>query len=203
MSLYQRCFAWGLSRGISAYERLVADRKRELFAPLHGTVLEIGPGTGTNLAYFAPDVRWLGIEPNPYMERYLQREAARLGRGIEVRGGTVERLDLMDASVDAVVSTLVLCSVRDQARALAEVRRVLKPGGRFVFLEHVAAPRGTWLRRAQRAVRPAWRLLGDGCFPDRETWQAIGRAGFVEVALERFQLPLPIMSPHVAGWAVR
>jgi SAM-dependent methyltransferase len=166
-------------------------------------VLEIGPGTGSNLAYFAPGIRWLGIEPNPHMERYLTREAERLGRAIEVRGGTAERLDLMDASVDAVVSTLVLCSVADQVRALAEVRRVLKPGGRFVFLEHVAAPRGSWLRRAQRAVRPIWRLLGDGCFPDRETWQAIARAGFAEVRLDRFRLPLPIMAPHIGGWAVR
>lgn len=166
-------------------------------------MLEIGPGTGTNLAYLAPAVRWLGIEPNPYMERYLRREAERLGRTVEVRAGTAERLDLMDASVDAVVSTLVLCSVPDQALALAEVRRVLKPGGRFVFLEHVAAPRGTWLRRVQRAVRPAWRLLGDGCFPDRETWQAIGRAGFAQVTLDRFHLPVPIMAPHIAGWAVR
>jgi SAM-dependent methyltransferase len=131
MSLYQRCFAWGLAAGGDAYERLVAIRKRELLGPLRGTVLEIGPGTGTNLAYLAPDVRWLGIEPNPHMERYLRREAEPLGRSIEVRSGTVERLDLMDASVDAVVSTLVLCSVPDQARALAEVRRVLRPGGRL------------------------------------------------------------------------
>jgi SAM-dependent methyltransferase len=203
VSLYQRWFAWGLAHGVSAYERLVADRKRRLLGPLRGTVLEIGPGTGANLAYLGPEVRWLGIEPNPHMERYLRREARRLGRGIEVRAGTAERLDLMDASVDAVVSTLVLCSVPDQARALAEVRRVLKPGGQFVFLEHVAAPRGTWLRRVQRAVRPAWRLLGDGCYPDRETWQVIARAGFAEVTLERFDLPLPVMAPHIAGWAVR
>ena len=203
MTLYRRCFAWGLAHGIDAYERLVAERKRELLAPLRGTVLEIGPGTGANLGYFAPDVRWLGIEPNPYMERYLAREAARLGRSIEVRSGSAERLDLVDGSVDAVVSTLVLCSVPDQALALAEVRRVLKPGGRFVFLEHVAAPRGTWLRRAQRGVRPVWRLLGDGCYPDRETWQAIGRAGFARVTLDQFSLPLPIMAPHIAGWAER
>lgn len=202
-SLYQRGFAWGLAAAGDAYERLVAERKRALLGPLSGTVLEIGPGTGTNLAYLAPGIRWLGIEPNPYMERYLRREAERLGRVVEVRGGTAERLDLMDASVDAVVSTLVLCSVADQARALAEVRRVLKPGGRFVFLEHVAAPRGSWLRRAQRAVRPVWRLLGDGCFPDRETWHAIGQAGFTEVRLDRFHLPVPIMAPHIGGWAVR
>ena len=202
-SVYRRGFAWGLAAAGDTYERLVAERKRALLGPLSGTVLEIGPGTGTNLAYFAPGIRWLGIEPNPYMERYLRREAERLGRAIDVRGGTAERLDLMDASVDAVVSTLVLCSVADQARALAEVRRVLKPGGRFVFVEHVAAPRGSWLRRAQRAVRPVWRLLGDGCFPDRETWHAIGRAGFAEVRLDRFHLPVPIMAPHIGGWAVR
>ena len=81
MSLYQRCFAWGLARGIDAYERLVAHRKREMLGALRGTVLEIGPGTGANLTYFAPGIRWLGIEPNPYMERYLAREAARLAAG--------------------------------------------------------------------------------------------------------------------------
>ncbi len=200
---YQRLFAWGLSKGGAAHERLVAQRKRGLLEPLDGTVLEIGPGTGANLAYYRGTVRLLGIEPNPHMHPYLRRQAERLGREIEIREGGAERLDLADASVDAVVSTLVLCSVRDQEAALAEVVRVLRPGGRFVFVEHVAAPRGTWRRRVQRAVRPVWGLLGDGCRPDRETWRTIEVAGFAQVVCDHFRLPVPVVSPHIAGWAVK
>lgn len=177
--------------------------KRELLGGLEGTVLELGPGTGANLAYYGSRVRLIGVEPNPHMHPYLRREAAQRGRPIEIRHGRAERLDLADASVDAVVATLVLCSVDDPEAALAEVRRVLKPGGRFVFLEHVAAPPGTWRRRLQRAVQPVWTFLGEGCRPDRETWLAIGRAGFREVTAEHFELPVPIVWPHIAGWALK
>lgn len=201
--LYRRLFAWGLSKGGAAHERLVAQRKRGLLGQLEGTVLEIGPGTGANLAYYPRTVRLMGLEPNPYMHRYLRREAERLGREIEIREGSAERLDMADASVDAVVSTLVLCSVKDQHAALTEVLRALRPGGRFVFVEHVAAPQGTWRRRLQRAVRPLWGLLGEGCRPDRETWRAIELAGFSQVVCDHFRLPVPVVSPHIAGWAVK
>lgn len=137
------------------------------------------------------------------MHPYLRRQAERLGREIEIRQGAAERLDVKDASVDAVVSTLVLCSVTDQPATLAEVLRVLRPGGRFVFLEHVAAPRGTWRRLFQRALRPLWSMLGDGCQPDRETWRAIEQAGFAQVTCDHFRVPVPIVSPHVAGWATK
>ncbi|MBI2073268.1 MAG: class I SAM-dependent methyltransferase [Gemmatimonadetes bacterium] len=201
--MYQRLFAWGLSKGGAAHERLIQQRKRELLAQLHGSVLEIGPGTGANLGYYAPSARLTGIEPNRHMHKYLRREAERLGREIEILDGTAERLDLADASVDGVVSTLVLCSVADQQAALAEVLRVLRPGGRFVFVEHVAARQGTWRRRVQRAVRPVWSVLGDGCRPDRETWRAIELAGFSAVVCDHFHLPVPVVWPHVAGWAVK
>ena len=199
----QRLFAWGLSKGGAAHERLVEQRKRGLLGQLAGTVLEIGPGTGANLGYYPRTVRLLGVEPNPHMHKYLRREAERLGRDIEIREGTAERLDVPDAAVDAVVSTLVLCSVRDQQAALVEVLRVLRPGGRFVFVEHVAAPRGTWRRRLQRAMRPVWSLLGDGCQPDRETWRVIELAGFAQVVCDHFPVPVPVVSPHIAGWAVK
>jgi len=200
---YQRVFAWGLSKGADAHERLIAPRKRSLLQELQGTVLEIGPGTGANLGYYQPTVRLFGVEPNPHMHPYLWREAERVGRRMELRHGTAERLDVADDSVDAVVSTLVLCSVKDQEATLGEVLRVLKPGGRFVFVEHVAAPRGTWRRRVQRAVRPVWSLLGDGCQPDRETWRVIQLAGFAQVVCDHFRLRVPVVWPHIAGWAVK
>lgn len=199
---YQRLFAAAMARGGRGHETLVAARKAALLAGLTGDVLEIGPGSGPNLAYYAPTIRWVGVEPNPYMHPYLRRSAARQGLAVELRQGTAEALPVPDQSMDAVVSTLVLCSVHDQAQALAEVRRVLRPGGRFLFLEHVAAPTGSRLRRLQNLVRPLWQTLGDGCHPNRETWAAIQEAGFAQVQIEHFDLPIPLIPGHIAGYAV-
>jgi len=197
----RRLFAWALAHSMGQYERAMAERKRALLGPLRGRVLEIGPGAGINLHSFAPGVEWVGLEPNPWMHPYLQAEAERLGRTIDVRSGSAEAIDLPDASVDAVVSTLVLCSVADPARVMQEVLRVLKPGGSFVFLEHVAAPRGSRLRRLQRLLRPGWRLIADGCHPDRETWSMIEQAGFSRVHIDHFRGPVPVIRPHIAGTA--
>jgi ubiquinone/menaquinone biosynthesis C-methylase UbiE len=197
----KRLFAWLLSRSGLANEPRLAERKRALIGRLRGDVVEIGPGAGANMPYFDPAVRWVGVEPNPHMDRYLEREAARAGIRVEIRRGRAERLPFADRSVDAVVATHVLCSVEDPAAALAEARRVLRPGGRLVFLEHVGAPAGTFTRRVQAAVRPIWGLCADGCRPDRDTERLIRAAGFAEVQVERFGLPLPVVGPHVAGVA--
>jgi ubiquinone/menaquinone biosynthesis C-methylase UbiE len=198
-------FAWLLSHGEGTDRSLYGERKRDLLGDLGGTVVEIGPGAGVNLPYYGGDVRWIGVEPNVHFHPRLRRKAQRLGLDAAVHGGVAERLPLPDASADAVVSTLVLCSVDDPAAALAEVRRVLKPGGRFVFIEHVAAPGGSLLRRVQRWVRPAWGALADGCRPDRETGRVIASAGFAEVQIERFDaaVPLPVVRPHIVGTARR
>ncbi len=197
----RRVFAWAMSKGSAKHERAVAERKRALLGELAGTVVEIGPGAGANLGYYAPGIRWIGIEPNPFMQPYLQREAEKHGLRVEFRSGIAERLDLPDSAADAVVSTLVLCSVENPSAALREAQRVLKPGGRFIFIEHVAAPRGTWLRHVQGWIRPLAKFFADGCTPDRETWAEIQTAGFTEVKLEHFRVPLWFASPHIAGWA--
>lgn len=201
----KRVFAWMLSHSASPYERQVEPHKRRLLGGLAGSVVEIGPGAGANLRYYAADARLLGLEPNPHFHPYLRAEAERLGRQIEIRRGVAERLEVDDSSVDAVVSTLVLCSVEDLPGTLAEIRRVLKPGGRFAFIEHVAAPRGSNLRRWQERLTPYWQKLGDGCRLDRETWAAVERAGFADVKLEHFRprIPVPLVAPHIAGFAVK
>ena len=118
--------------------------------------------------------------------------------------GRAGALPFPDASIDVVISTLVLCSVGPELNAsLAEIHRVLRPGGRFLFLEHVAAPAGSLLRRVQRWVRPVWRGIADGCRPDQETGQAIEKTGFSRVEMERFRLQLPLVSPHVSGVAYK
>lgn len=201
--LGKRIHAWVMAHASGRYERMVVDRKRALLAGLRGDILEIGPGTGPNLQYYSSGVHWTGLEPNPYMYPYLDQAAARSALAVEVRTGTAEEIPAENSSVDAVVSTLVLCSVRDPAAVMKEVLRVLKPGGRFVFMEHVAAPRGTRLRRMQDLLCPIWRRLADGCHPNRETWLAIERAGFECVRSDPFRLPLGLVAPQIAGVAIK
>ncbi len=201
--LPQRAHAWLMFRVSGRYERLVGNRKRELLGALDGDVLEIGPGTGPNLRYLRAEVRWTGVEPNPYMHAYLRRAAGALGREVALHEGGAESLPLGDGTVDAVVSTLVLCSVRRPEEALREVWRVLKPGGRFVFLEHVAAARGSTRRRWQRILRPVWRMASGGCRLDQDTLALIHAAGFREVRVERFALPLGPVGAQIAGHALK
>jgi ubiquinone/menaquinone biosynthesis C-methylase UbiE len=193
-------------RVLRRHEAELAERKRNLLGGLAGTVLEIGPGTGSNFRYLQPAVtRWIGVEANPAMRHRLAEKAARSGIATEIVAGDAAHLDLPDGSVDAVVATLVLCSVEDPERVLREVLRVLRPGGVFAFVEHVAAPSGTSLRRWQRAVRPVWSFLADGCAPDRETARRIAEVGFLDVAIEAFDVPrraVPrLVAPHIAGSA--
>ncbi|ADD41757.1 class I SAM-dependent methyltransferase [Stackebrandtia nassauensis] len=180
-----------------------SNRKRRLLADLAGTVLEIGAGRGANFGYLPSGVRWLGLEPHRRRRASLIAAASRHGRGAEVLAAPAEAIPLPDASCDAVVSTIVLCSVRDQDAALAEVRRVLRPGGRFVFLEHVAAPRGTWTRRLQRCWAPVSRRVDSGCDPARDTAAAIERSGFAWRELELFEQPFAfgLSVPFIAGRA--
>lgn len=200
--LGKRLHAWALAHCLGAYERRIAPRRRALLAPLTGTVLEIGPGTGVNLRFYHPAVRWIGVEPNPYCRAKLLEEAARLGRAVELRDGSSDRLDAPDAGVDAVVGTLVLCSVPHPERTLAEVLRVLRPAGRFVFLEHVVAHDSPRLAAWQRRLNRPWRFVADGCHPDRDTLASIENAGFRRVDAARFRFrSAGIVGPHIAGTA--
>jgi SAM-dependent methyltransferase len=198
----QRFYAWALDRYNGPYERFMAERKKALFGDLHGMVVEIGPGTGANLRHLPQGVRWHGVEPNPAMKEYLRREGERWGVPVEVHAGSAEALPWPEGSADAVLGTLVLCSIRDPAAAVGEIHRVLRPGGRFLFIEHVIAPRGL-RRRVQRVLSPFWRRLADGCHPDRDTAALLHQGGFGEVHYERFEAPLPVVRPHIAGFAVK
>jgi SAM-dependent methyltransferase len=199
-----RIFAWFMARFGPKADRYLAPYKSRLFADVSGRVLEIGPGAGANLRHFAAKkICWIGVEPNPYMNGHLTEEARRLGLRIELLCGTAEELPIRAASIDYAISTLVLCSVVDQCRALSELLRVLKPGGKLIFIEHVAAPPGTLLRRIQSAVKPLWRRMGDGCHPDRETRAAIERCGITVAQVDEFAAPLPVVRPHIAGYAIK
>ena len=177
-------------------------RRRELLREVSGRVLEIGAGTGANLPHYPALSALTLAEPDGAMRRRLAPRAAAAAFPVEVLDAPAERLPLADASVDAVVSTAVLCSVDDPAQALAEARRVLRPGGCLLFIEHVRADGRT--ARLQDRLAPAWRRLNAGCHPNRDTVTAIREAGFAVTVLRRLDdVPvLPCLRPLVAGVAV-
>ncbi|UOQ90083.1 class I SAM-dependent methyltransferase [Agromyces endophyticus] len=175
------------------------DLERELIGRVRGRVLEIGAGEGENFGAFALDVEWIGLEPDADRRVELATRAREWRHDAEPLDAVAEAIPLPDHSVDAVVGTYVLCSVADQAVALAEVRRVLVPGGRVVFVDHVAAPHGTAKRAIQRLATPISKRWCHGCHWDRETEQALVDAGFVGTDVRRFRArslpfgPVPIL----------
>lgn len=203
MSFYQRFFAHTLAWGDDAQHRLYGARKRTLFADLEGTVAEIGPGTGVNLPYLPDGLRWIGLEPNPHMHDYIRDQLAGRDLDADLRTDPAQNTGLAPNSVDAVISTLVLCSVPDVAETLAELRRILRPDGQLVFIEHVAAAPHTPLCWFQHGIRPLWKAVADGCHPDRETGAVLRQAGFSTVEFERFNIGVPPVSPHIAGTATK
>ncbi|MET9835434.1 class I SAM-dependent methyltransferase [Streptomyces sp. NPDC006385] len=192
------------------YDRLTAraehgwagQRRAALVGALTGRVLDLGAGTGANLPHFRAAVEVTAVEPSAAMRAQL---AAKLGQArvpVEVVDAAAEDLPFPDGHFDAVVCTLVLCTVPDPARALAEIRRVLEPDGRLVFLEHV---RATGLAaRAQDLITPLVRHFGAGCHPNRDTVANLNAAGFTLQAAQTFKpLPrIPLIAPFVAGTAV-
>lgn len=202
MTMREHWFAWLYhtllsSRGMADFaDALTREVRAPLLARARGDVLEIGAGDGANLALYPPDTRLTLLEPNRYLLAYLPRVGTRAVRG---QG---EYLPFPADSFDTAVSTHVLCSVRDQAAVLAEIRRVLRPGGQFLFLEHVAGPPRSLTLVAQRAVNPAWSTIGNGCHLTRRTGAAIGAAGFRSLELREFNAPYPaIVRPHISGVA--
>ena len=178
-------------------------RKQRIFAGLPREVVEIGPGAGANLPYLPAGSTLVAIEPNQYMHRSLQDAAHRHGVHLDLRERMAEQTGLPDDSVDTVISSLVLCSVQDPAAVLAEIRRILRPGGTFRFLEHVVAGAGTPTRAAQRILRRPWAWIFEGCSCERDLEQSIRAAGFASVTLDRYRVHTPFLpfNTHIAGIA--
>jgi SAM-dependent methyltransferase len=204
MSLWGQLFALGYDRVMAGAEAAgLSDRRRRLLADAHGDVLEIGGGTGVNLPFYPDAVRSLTVvEPEAPMAKRLEprlRERFPDGRLV---AASAERLPFPDGSFDVAVATLVLCTIVDQAAALSELRRVLRPSGRLLFIEHVRSddPR---LARWQDRWNPMQKRIAHGCNCNRTTLAGIEAAGFTLTDVERGSLPKApkLQAPMVIGIA--
>jgi ubiquinone/menaquinone biosynthesis C-methylase UbiE len=188
--MYERISEESERRGTTQY------RDRAL-AGLAGRVIEVGAGNGLNFGHYPPTVtEVVAVEPEDRLRALAQQAATRAAVPVRVLAGHADALPAPDASVDAAVVSLVLCSVPDPATALAEIRRVLRPGGQLRFFEHVRSA-NPWLGLAQDAITPVWSRLAGGCHPNRDTAAAIRAAGFDLEQLDRVcYAPLRLIPPH-------
>jgi SAM-dependent methyltransferase len=173
--------------------------RRRLLQDLSGRVVEIGAGNGLNFAHYPSTVtEVIAIEPEPTLRSGARDAADRAPVPVTVRDGTADALPLADGEMDAAVASLVLCSVPDQARALAEAHRVLRSGGELRFFEHVIARRQPKRAILQLADRSGlWPAIGGGCHPARDTGAAIAAAGFTIERCERFAFRAGAMEPSI------
>jgi ubiquinone/menaquinone biosynthesis C-methylase UbiE len=198
-------FAWFYSKlAGSAEKRGVSDLRDEVLQQAEGTVVEIGAGTGLNFAHYPPGVAVVATEPDPHMLKRAAPAAASARVPVEVQRAPGDALPFDDESVDTVVGTFVLCTVPDPNAVLAEVRRVLKPGGRYLFVEHVRARDPKLARRQDRFDR-LWGLFSGGCHPNRDSVAAIERSGLSLERAERFAFEpaAKLIRPHAKGVARR
>jgi ubiquinone/menaquinone biosynthesis C-methylase UbiE len=204
MSLWGWIFAAAYDKVLAGTEEAgLRARRAELLSTVSGRVLEIGGGTGANLPFYGTAVQEVVLaEPEEPMARRLERKLRDVAVNAYVVRSPAEQLPFADDSFDFVVSTLVLCTVNDPDRALGELRRVLKPGGQLLFLEHVRGE-GERLARWQDRLQPLQVRLGHGCHCNRDTLANIKGAGFSVLDLERGKVPKapPIVRPMIVGSA--
>jgi SAM-dependent methyltransferase len=178
--------------------RGAAEHRRRLLAAAHGAVVEIGAGYGATFPFYPSAVTGvLALEPDPTLRALALAAAARAPVPVTVRDGVAEALPAADGSVDVVVSSLVLCSVSDQSAALAEVVRVLRPGGLLLFYEHVRSEYRV-LAAAEDLLTPLWSRMAGGCHPNRNTPATIAAAGLTVQGLERFGFSVLPGNPRLA-----
>jgi ubiquinone/menaquinone biosynthesis C-methylase UbiE len=196
--------AWFFTAFAPYLNHVARVHKQAAFASLSaGTALEIGAGTGANFGYLPRGTHLYAVEPNLRMHARLRRRAAAAGISLTLLGTGAEAIPLPDESIDEVICSLVLCTVPAPERVLAEARRVLRPGGKLRFAEHVAAEAGSFRYRIQRALRRPWGYVFEGCNPARNTPETVASTGFRTLRVERRKLRHSVFWPvNTAAWGI-
>ena len=200
-ALYDRFLASSEAHGVGQW-------RQDLLKNAKGHVLEVGAGTGLNLAYYPADIKELTLnEPDKDMQQKL---LARLKQQpvpfkVSINDATIDALPMPDESIDTIVCTLVLCSVPDPERALKELYRVLKPQGTLLYLEHIAAQNNPSRLRLQRIIEPGWKLVAGNCHLTRHTEATLRNSGFTIEACthESMRKAMPFLRPTIRGVAIK
>uniref|UniRef100_A0A3B4CBG8 Methyltransferase type 11 domain-containing protein n=1 Tax=Pygocentrus nattereri TaxID=42514 RepID=A0A3B4CBG8_PYGNA len=212
---YKRVFPVLMYNISFSYNSKMNEKKRELFrellrfSPRDGPLrlLEVGCGSGANFQHYPSGCKITCTDPNPHFKEYLQKSMDKNDHLVYENFVVAPGEDLSvveDNSMDVVVCTLVLCSVKNTPKVIKEATRVLRPGGAFFFLEHVEADPSTWTYFFQHVFKPLMYYVGDGCETTRATWKHLEAAGFSDLQLRHFQAPLFfLVRPHILGYAVK
>ena len=180
-------FPWGMNLTMSGKE--FQKQRRAVLQSVDGNILEIGFGSGLNLPHYPNTVKKLvSVDPNRGMARYTARQIAASDIEVDRQVLSGESLPMPDKTFDTVVSTWTLCSIADVEKALAEVHRVLKPGGRFIFLEHGLSPDKS-VRRWQNRLNGLQKIVADGCHLNRDMHELVAGTGFNNLDVENFYFP--------------
>lgn len=191
---------------LSGYmDYLFGKSKRELFKNHPNTVVEIGSGAGANMRYLKKGTKLIAIEPNIHMHKNLKKSANKYGINLEIKILIGESIDLPDNSCDFVISTLVLCTVEDPEQCISQIKRILKPSGKFVFIEHVKAKDNSMLALIQNILHKPWHWFFEGCHTNRDTKSLLEMSGFSSIEMTRYNSYSPFIPiiPQIRGKAIK
>ncbi|PWL38864.1 SAM-dependent methyltransferase [Flagellimonas aquimarina] len=191
---------------LSGYmNHLFGKSKRALFKNHPQTVVEIGPGAGANMRYLRKGTRLIAIEPNIHMHVNLKKSATKYGICLEIKTIVGEDMDLPDNSIEFVVCTLVMCTVSNPAQCIEQIKRILKPSGVFVFIEHVRAKEKTIVSFVQNVTFKPWLWFFEGCNTKRDTKSMLESAGFSSLSIEEYNSYSPFVpiTPQIRGRAIK